>query len=720
MTRTQFYSCLKLIAAHQAGVQPLRAELIGAVVTLPLPKFSWTSSPTRPIDGRTTIEQMANGSDSIGNDSSSASTAKLSATAAAADLVASLRSPNATHLSAGSKSTASASVADRRESQTDTGNSDLLSTDSEVEHTDEAPAEAAAAAAATSITVAAMAMRNKEQQRHVARHHSAAGVNGSPEAWSTASDSPTPTNSVTERPWAQNPLWQGLFCEEQRQLLGTEEESSDRHSSDEDPATTTAASLTASNSTASVAVGCDADLETVFQITAEQRDYYLNQFRTVQPDVRGLVGGQAARVFFEKSRIPVDELRHIWQLCDVTRDGALSLAEFTAAMHLVVLRRNAIPLPPVLPLCLDPKRMHGLLLAEATGADERMPVIGGGGGVGGGASPSKSPMDGETAAGCRPPEADLLHLGDDGDVAVDGESTASADVMHSHRYDGSPVLGQMSTGSNTPPQSTIPLAAGTASHHPDSTAGSPRSTHTANAATALAKDLAAAATVAAASGGDWMNQSKEWTKFTESPTSNVSSPGPKPVNFDMQRTAQAVVSDPLILHPVPVRVTPIGGSTDGVRDDDVLLPCISGLSADAVDQSLSAGSGSPAAVNHAESYANATAATASGHRDSLLAGSGAGGELRAIQRPQPKKVLSNVGAIPPPPQRESSVGSAAAAMELCSAADQLTGQQVTAMAASFVDAMQLQQQQHSMGAAHFQAPPPPPPPPPRFVSNDAQ
>lgn len=60
------------------------------------------------------------------------------------------------------------------------------------------------------------------------------------------------------------------------------------------------------------------------------------------------------RVFFEKSRIPIEELRHIWQLCDVTRDGALNLAEFTAAMHLVVLRRNHMPLPVVLPRYLHP------------------------------------------------------------------------------------------------------------------------------------------------------------------------------------------------------------------------------------------------------------------------------------------------------------------------------------------------------------------------------
>lgn len=44
--------------------------------------------------------------------------------------------------------------------------------------------------------------------------------NGSPEISSTASDSPTPTNSVQDRSWAVGGAWQGLVSEEQRQLLG--------------------------------------------------------------------------------------------------------------------------------------------------------------------------------------------------------------------------------------------------------------------------------------------------------------------------------------------------------------------------------------------------------------------------------------------------------------------------------------------------------------------
>lgn len=76
------------------------------------------------------------------------------------------------------------------------------------------------------------------------------------------------------------------------------------------------------------------------------------------------------RVFFEKSRIPVEELRHIWELCDVSKDGALSLAEFTAAMHLVVLRRNNIPLPKVLPTCLHPNMLFQGATTALTGGSK--------------------------------------------------------------------------------------------------------------------------------------------------------------------------------------------------------------------------------------------------------------------------------------------------------------------------------------------------------------
>ncbi|KAL1115618.1 hypothetical protein AAG570_005908, partial [Ranatra chinensis] len=245
----------------------------------------------------------------------------------------------------------------------------------------------------------------------------------SPEASSTASDSPTPTNSVHEKIWSSH--WQSLVCEEQRELLGTEEESSDRQS--------------------------DGEVEgDVWEITPEQREYYRTQFSSLQPDAaHGLLPGHIARAFFEKSRLPVSELRKIWQLSDVTKDGALSLEEFNTAMHLVVLRRNHIPVPDALPPSLIPS------------------------------SPSSSSL------------------------------------------------------------------------------------------------------------------SLQWTKFVNSPTSSISSPGPKPVNFDFHKSA--VEQDPKILHPVAVRVTP-GPDTDEPTSLTDVSP------------------------------------------------------IRPIQRPQPKKhTAPGPGAIPPPP-----------------------------------------------------------------------
>lgn len=66
--------------------------------------------------------------------------------------------------------------------------------------------------------------------------------------------------------------------DEHRQLLGTEEESSDRHSSDDDDEDDN-----------------ETDLEAVYQITPEQREYYFNQFKAVHHDINGLLSGQAAR-----------------------------------------------------------------------------------------------------------------------------------------------------------------------------------------------------------------------------------------------------------------------------------------------------------------------------------------------------------------------------------------------------------------------------------------
>lgn len=419
----------------------------------------------------------------------------------------------------------------------------------------------------------------------------------SPETWSTASDSPTPTNSVAERPWAKDTLWQGLLCEEQRQLLGTEEESSDRHSSDDDN---------------------DVDIETIYQITPEQREYYTKQFRSVQIDPNGLVAGHIARIFFEKSRIPVEELRHIWQLCDVTRDGALSLGEFTAAMHLVVLRRNNIPLPSQLPQCL-----LNTVVSQTTTAQHN------------------------------PPEADLLNLGADDDArstikvqhptsliqqTSKSGSTSSSNSNNSRiQINSSPPIRDNSVVIVTPP--TVIAVVGPSSV-----------TSTANSITTIPSSTKVVIEQQPEwnqKNKDWSTNKPNWTKFPESPTSNVSSPGPKPVNFDMQRTAQAVVSDPQILHPVPLRVTPVGPeivddeSSRNYRKSDNLV----------YDNGVVVINTSSTTLISRDVDSSPKQSTQLQHRDSLQ------NDIRPIQRPQPKKIPSKNFFPPPPIKREPSFGS---------------------------------------------------------------
>lgn len=574
ISRSQFYSCLKLIAAYQASM-PLRTELISSSVNLPLPRFSWKLESASPIASTMTrSDALQTNGMSISGTSSSGSNKGI--------------------------------AVPRRGSWFDTTsqqlvdptNSDVPSTDSEVEHNESSS--------------------GREPHRH--RGGGAAAGGGSPEAWSTNSDSPTPTNSVAERPWAKESLWQGLLGDEHRQLLGTEEESSDRHSSDDDN-----------------------DGEPFYyQITPEQREYYQKQFKAVQHDPNGLLSGHIARVFFEKSQIPVKELRHIWQLCDVTRDGALSLAEFTAAMHLVVLRRHNLPLPAVLPACLHPSVLVQGNQSQSIAAE--------------------------------PPEADLLHLNDDDEddntdntikqvvapssAAVVNTADAAVDLKRVPSRSEKNVM-NMSTSSQVSSTTTTAVVANQQLQVVAASSPPPVRNRSVSNSPSVAEPTTTPPPLAA---NLWKVSLDEWTKYMDSPVSD--SPGPKPVNFDMKRTAQAVVSDPQILHPVPLRVTPVAGNEVvpvNVADDEVAMrlsrksenlvyDTSSGVLRETNDSSPKQQQQPPPSTQVPPLPA---AMTSSHHRDSLQ-----NNDLRAIQRPQAKKLpAKNIGAIPPPPQREPSIGS---------------------------------------------------------------
>ncbi|XP_056150054.1 ralBP1-associated Eps domain-containing protein 1 isoform X2 [Lampris incognitus] len=110
-----------------------------------------------------------------------------------------------------------------------------------------------------------------------------------------------------------------------------------------------------------------------WKITDEQRQYYINQFKTIQPDLNGFIPGSAAKEFFTKSKLPILELSHIWELSDFDKDGALTLDEFCAAFHLVVARKNGYDLPEKLPESLMPKLID---LDDSAEVPEPTPDVG--------------------------------------------------------------------------------------------------------------------------------------------------------------------------------------------------------------------------------------------------------------------------------------------------------------------------------------------------------
>ncbi|CAG2062546.1 unnamed protein product, partial [Timema podura] len=116
-----------------------------------------------------------------------------------------------------------------------------------------------------------------------------------------------------------------------------------------------------------------------------------------------------------------------------------------------------------------------------------------------------------------------------------------------------------------------------------------------------------------------------WTKFVDSPTSSVSSPGPKPVNFDFHKSA--VEQDPKILHPVPLRVTPESQPLPGTEEEPCRSPRKLTDPQPIPYEQLSIGdrAGSPKRETNNNSTTGVAAA-----------------DIRPIQRPQPKKPCRSV------------------------------------------------------------------------------
>ena len=64
---------------------------------------------------------------------------------------------------------------------------------------------------------------------------------------------------------------------------------------------------------------CSSGKRSVWSITREQINYYTTQFFCLQSDPLGVIPGAEAKEFFERSKLPITDLRKIWQLSDVSQ-----------------------------------------------------------------------------------------------------------------------------------------------------------------------------------------------------------------------------------------------------------------------------------------------------------------------------------------------------------------------------------------------------------------
>lgn len=316
----------------------------------------------------------------------------------------------------------------------------------------------------------------------------------------------------------------------------------------------------------------------------------------------------------------------------MTRDGALDLAEFTAAMHLVVLRRNNIPIPSSLPTCLQPQFLY-----KSLGLPHKEPEV----------------------------EADLLQLESDDNQEPVTQNNSAANKNDYQRMVSS-TYDEFRSGSSGKSSTTIINKSSTLpkNHYSQHQrigegdgAANNFNNHNNNKPLVTNKNVISTSTNRSSSNSppsqtavdgtvDAQNANKEWTKFVESPTSNVSSPGPKPVNVTTN-----IIDPSHVIHPVPLRVTPVGmelADEDAQRtfrkaDSLVYESGVIKAAAGVVERD-GAGSSKQQLFKKQSSYVQH-------QRDSLP------NDLRAIQRPHPKKPASKmVGAIPLPPETNNNSG----------------------------------------------------------------
>jgi len=76
---------------------------------------------------------------------------------------------------------------------------------------------------------------------------------------------------------------------------------------------------------------------------------YRKDFEKIDINGTGKISGGQAKDMMVQSKLPSNVLHKIWTLADVDKDGALTVYEFSLAMHFIKMRLDGQDLPPVLP-----------------------------------------------------------------------------------------------------------------------------------------------------------------------------------------------------------------------------------------------------------------------------------------------------------------------------------------------------------------------------------
>jgi hypothetical protein len=85
-------------------------------------------------------------------------------------------------------------------------------------------------------------------------------------------------------------------------------------------------------------------------------EQYTSQFRSCEKN--GLVSGGAAKGVMSASGLPVAQLRKIWELSDIDKDGSLDQQEFVIAMFLMDSAKKGTALPTRLDDDMIPPGKH--------------------------------------------------------------------------------------------------------------------------------------------------------------------------------------------------------------------------------------------------------------------------------------------------------------------------------------------------------------------------